>query len=276
MWGNGIVRAELAGPVAIDRYMTLDGLLFATIIREPDLRAEMRQRRFVHRLRCDRGEEGMRQYLQERGWEMPPYTHALPLAAWGHGKISGIFVYAASYAVPDEPCEYDTVHWARRADSLQMMDWVGDLPQKVQIGKGPYRNCYMPLQLVVTYGLTWHVRGELDEIRRILERVRYFGKKRAQGHGRVRRWIVEECAENKAIWDGNELRRPVPKELLEAMRIEGEFEYGYYAFRPPYHDSRNFTLCAMSGRRKRRPCGGEREVSENSLDVEQLLAAFGH
>jgi hypothetical protein len=275
MWQNGIVRAELATPVAVDRYMTLDGLLFATIIREPDLRVEMRRRRFAWRLKKDRGEEGMRQYLAERGWKAPEYTHALPLAAWGHGYISGMMVYAASYAIPDEPFEYDTVYWSRRLDPREALRWVDELPRRIEVGKGPYRNYYMPLQLLVTAGLTWHVRGDLDEIRRILGRVQLFGKKRSQGHGRVKRWIVEECSEDKSVWDGAELRRPVPKALLEAMHIDGAFEYGYYAFRPPYHSPKNFALCAMTGRRKPGADTSEAEVCVVPGSGEALADVFG-
>jgi hypothetical protein len=249
---NCIVRAEFRNGVAIDSAFTLDGLLGALVIRSPEQRQRMRFRRNYVRMCRRYGEERAKEIFAERGWEIPRSVHMLPLAVWGHGLKSGLWVYASSYAFPDDPWEYDMVYWARRENTEQIVRWVdeGNLPKHLHLGKGPYRSYYMPLPVIVAPALTWYVRGDPEEIERLLREAPYIGKKRSQGHGRVSRWIVEEDERDRSVWDGDRLMRPIPAELLELMGIEGEFEYGYYAYRPPYHDPRNFTRCAMSGVRK--------------------------
>jgi len=251
-----VVRAEMTAGVAIDRMFTLDGLLGAAIIRVPELREDSRHRRHFQFLCRKHGREAAEARYAERGWPVPG-EHFLPLAAWGHGA-SAKWVYCASYGAPDEPWEHDLQYWNRRMDAEAVLRWVSEPPKKIETAKGPYKGYHMPVQLLVTSALTFHVCGDADVIRRILAEVPYFGKKRSQGYGRVRRWIVE-VGEDRSVWGGDELRRPVPVELLEAMSVEGDFEYGYYAYRPPYHDSRNFTKCAIRGKRSQIMAPGEQK-----------------
>ena len=249
----GVVRAEFASGVAVDQFFTLDGLLGALIIRTPEYREADRLRRRYARYVEDRGRRWALDEFERKGWRVPQSDarHFLPLATWGHGLAHGLWVYASSAAVADEPWEFDTAFWTRRTDSAQVVDFVdgGELPARIETGKGPYKGFHQALPLIVTAGLTWHVCGDLAKIEALLNEAPYIGKKRSQGYGRVKRWSVEKETLDCSVWRGNELMRPVPATLLTLSGVEGEFDYGYYSFRPPYHDARNLTLCAMRGRR---------------------------
>ena len=249
----GVVRAEFASGVAVDQFFTLDGLLGSLIIRTPEYREADRMRRRYARYVEDRGREWALDEFERKGWQVPAAgaRHFLPLAVWGHGLSHRLWVYASSAAAPDDPWEFDTVYWTRRTDSAQVVDFVDeeDLPARIETGKGPYKAFHQALPLIVTAGLTWHVCGDLAKIEGLLNEAPYIGKKRSQGYGRVKRWVVEAETLDCSVWRGDDLMRPVPAALLNLAGVEGEFDYGYYGFRPPYHDARNLTLCAVRGRR---------------------------
>lgn len=273
----GLVRAEFTTGVGLDTMMTLDGLLFALLIRSPEERVGARQRRAFWRAARKFGLETAIRFWQEKNYPIPEYTHTLPLKVWGHGVLPGVWVFAASYAEPETPWEYDVAHWTRRVDSLEAIRWLAEeaLPSRIEVGKGPYRSYYESLRLLATRSLTWHVCGDLAAIERILGEAMFIGKKRSQGHGMIKRWVVEAEDRDRSVWDGDQLNRPVPVDLLDALGIEGEFEYGYYAFRPPYHDARYFTRCAMRGVRKPRSSQAGKGVS-GPFDVAALVrGAFG-
>ena len=247
----GVVRAEFASGVALDQFFTLDGLLGALIVRTPEYRAASRDRRRFQRYAADRGRAKALAFYAEQGWPVPDDVHFLPLATWGHGLEHGLWVYASSVGIPDEPWEFDTVYWNRRTDGGELLELVAaaGLPGRVELGKGPYKAYHQPLALIVTAGLTWHVNGDLAAIEALLAEAPYIGKNRSQGYGRVRRWLVTPEDVDRSVWYNDELQRPIPQDLLEAARITGDFEIVYYSYRPPYHDARNLALCAMRGRR---------------------------
>lgn len=273
----GLVRAELANAVSIDSLFTLDGLLFALIIRSPEERWRMFRRRTFRRVRLEHGREAAEQYFRDRGWPIPTYDHALPLGVWGHGCKHGLWVYCSSYGFPSEEFEHALAYWTRRIDSRQVIQWVENPPKRIEVGKGPYRSYRMPLPLFVGKYLTWYVRGDLGEIERILAEAPYFGKKRSQGYGRVKRWVVEPLDEDRSVWYDGNLMRPVPAELLERMGVEGEFEFAYCGYRPPYHDVRYFARCAVRGKRFSQTDGAiaQKEVCENTDWARVIGEAFG-
>lgn len=244
------VTAIFNNGVAIDPLFTLDGLLGAAIIRSPALRRESKRRRTWRRVAGEHGLLEAPRYFKDRGWRIPAFTHHLPLAVYGHGYGHGLWVYRASYGEPEEPWEWDTQHWARRMNARQVLQYVQNPPKRIQTGKAGFRTYYEALPLFVSRSITWCVAGQLAEIERVLAEVTHIGKKRSQGYGEIREWRIEPEKEDQSVWRGNDLRRPIPGELLERMGIGGRFDWGYYAYRPPYHDSRNLRKCALFGERE--------------------------
>lgn len=271
----GCVRADFTAGVALDQFCTLDGLLGALIIRTPAYREQSRDRRRFQRVARERGRGAALAFYQQNGWPVPATDHFLPLAVWGHGLAHGLWVYATSAGIPDEPWEYDTVYWNRRTDGGELLELVepAGLPTRVETGKGPYKAYHQPLPLIVTAGLTWYVNGDLAAIEALLADAPYIGKKRSQGYGRVKRWTVTPRAEDYSVWYNDNLMRPVPQDLLTRAGVTGDFDLGYYAFRPPYHDARNLALCAVRGRRtaQMRPLPEQKTICAASLAAD----AFG-
>ena len=83
----------------------------------------------------------------------------------------------------------------------------------------------MPLTIFLVPELSWYVVGDADRIRQLLARVTHIGKKRSQGHGRVREWIVEPSSEDLSD------RRPIPSK--DGVEVCG--------LRPPYWWHGNWT-----------------------------------
>ena len=243
-----VVRAQLAAPVALDRWEPLDGLLGWAVAFFPDLREESRLRRHALRLAQNEGRR-------------PDYGRIgnfIPLSIWGHGLIPGRWVYCSSYALPEGEVSWDTVYWNKRFDSEAAARWLDPeaRKQKVNSRSGPLRAYHMPLPVRSPAALVWHVYGDRHRLRNLCARLMAIGKKRAYGYGKVISWSVEseDDGQDRSVF-GPEgaLMRPVPADLLEAAGVEGQFEYGYFSYRAPYWDSRYFDRCAVLGRAENPP-----------------------
>jgi len=245
-----VVQAELMAPVMFDHWQPLDGILAATVIEDPELRQRSRQARTYRRVRSEHGTEAAEEYFRERGWELPEHEHFLPLDVWGHGQGHALWVYCSSWAIPGE-YERDLVHFTRRINFEQVERYVRPRDTRIYTAKSEFAAKYIPFQTVVTDALTWHVVGIKEELEEALALVRSIGKKRRRGYGVVRRWTVTEEADGqaRAVFADGMLARPVPARLLELMDIEGEFEYSFTTYRPPYWAARWATRCAVAGRR---------------------------
>ena len=238
-----VVRCELAAPVALDRWEPLDGLLGWAVAFFPDLREESRARRWAIREAHNRGIR-------------PDYDRIgnfIPLATWGHGVVPKRWVYCSSYAFPEGETPWDTAYWTKRFDAEAAARWLDPQArkQKVNVRSGPLRSYHMPLPVRSVRALVWHVYGDARELRKILVRIRGIGKKRAYGFGKVKAWSVEPEPDglDRSVFDPEgTLMRPLPMDLVEAAGIKGQFEVGYFAYRPPYWDSRYFDRCAILGR----------------------------
>ena len=248
-----VVRASLMAPVIFDRPQPLDGIIAAAVIENPVLRERSRHARFWRRLIGDRGRDGARAYFQSKGWPIPANDgHFVPLAVWGHGVISGMWVYASSWAMFEGEHERALVHFNKRLNTLQVLDLMDPsaMPRRVYTGKGEFKNIRLVFEATSVDTLVWHLCGDLDALQDILPLVHSVGKKRRRGYGVVRRWTITPEDTDRSVFDesGN-LMRPVPVDLLRAMRVKGEFEVAYTSYRAPYWDPRYATRCAVSGRR---------------------------
>lgn len=253
------ITAELAAPVILPWHgFPLDGVLMATVIETPELRARQRMAkrwRLFNQYASRNGYERELSIYRQRYGKDPEnvwYGHALPLAVWSHGALPDVWVYASSSTLILDVSSQDTIAFTRRFDvdmALQYMTGE-NTPNRIAIGKGEFKAHYLEFTITSTRELTWYVCGIHDEIERILFYVHSIGKKRRRGYGVVKRWRLEPCMNDESVWSAEgELRRPVPVQLLTALRIQGEFVESFCTYRPPYHDLRFAAFCAVSGRR---------------------------
>jgi len=246
------VTAWLEGAVILDRNPPLDGVLSAAIIESPRWRKKhfKEVRRFKRNV-TKYGREDAEAFWKEQGWEVPQ-KHFVPLAVWGHGHGHGLWVYCSSWALYDEQAR-GIMHFNHRFDA-ELAERVITPPRKskkIQTGKGEFKSEHIPFQYRVMEKITWHVRGDAEVILEVLSEVRAIAKKRNRGYGGVLKWTVENVEDDWSVFTPNgELMRPVPVDLLMAMEVEGEFEYAFTTYRPPYWDGRWVARCAVRGRRR--------------------------
>jgi len=244
------VTAWLGAPIILDRNQPLDGILAATIIESPPLRRKYfnEVRRFQRNVR-KYGRENAEAWWQKHGWEIPQ-EHFVPLAVWGHGKEHGLWVYCSSWAIYDEWARGVT-YFNHRFDA-ELAERVIAPPsksKKIQTGKGEFKSEHIPFRYRVMEKITWYVRGDGDALEEILVAVRSVGKKRLRGYGDVVRWSVEPVdSDDSVISSTGMVMRPIPVELLDLQSVQGEFQYAFTTYRPPYWDKRYATKCAVGGR----------------------------
>lgn len=251
------VTAELTAPVIFDQWQPLDGILGAAIIDDPELRQrelDFRKAQRAWKAFMDNasryGIEDTSRYWQSKGRAVPTEPnrhHFLPLATFGHGVEHGLWVYAASVAMPSD-YERGTIYINKRLDVEQALNWVRADARKIPTAKGEFGSKHIPLQTIATSTLTWHVNGDAAALDAMLWLIRSVGKKRHRGQGTVRKWTVKPSTHDSSIFDAiGQVMRPLPATLLKALGISGDFEYAYTTYRPPYWDAKFAAKCAVGG-----------------------------
>jgi len=163
-------------------------------------------------------------------------------------KQSG--VYCTSMGLGDNR-EY-VGSWSKRWDDKNddIVEFKGK--QRIDIGSGYYKNYHMPLVLKSYKTITFYVRGNIEEVKRLLENyIFYLGKKGSQGYGQIREWEFEEIEENWSVWKDNKPMRPIPakhcKEYVDTQMKAGDpIHARQHPIIPPYW-RRETELCIMPG-----------------------------
>lgn len=156
----------------------------------------------------------------------------------------GAWHWLASCALPQDPDEhpeprtfYRTVDaaWAQRAASRPLAYH--------HPSKGPYRDVMMPSPVIVTPALQWRAYGDAPRVEHLLRGIRFLGRRRAVGEGRVLSWEVSSpgiAPEEVLGWvhhEGEVILRPCPTACAQALGLEHRI--GWYAIRPPsWHTDR--------------------------------------
>lgn len=140
----------------------------------------------------------------------------LPLARLGQGDD---WYWACSFACGEILGE-EIVYWHKRFDSQNAEEFVdfGKRRGAVNTSSAKYKNYRMPMVKVLVPELVWYAVGELSDVERLVKKIPALGKKRSQGFGIVREWIVAEWPEDLSSL------RAIPDE-------NGEF---YTGIKPPY------------------------------------------
>jgi len=112
--------------------------------------------------------------------------------------------------------------------------------ERVDIGSGFYKNYHMPVVIQSYKTITFYVRGDMEEVKRLLENyIFYLGKKGSQGFGQVGKWEFEEIEEDWSIWKDGKLMRPIPAEeckgkIEEMMMKQIPIYARQHPILPPY------------------------------------------
>lgn len=125
------------------------------------------------------------------------------------GKLSGSegdSVWAASYLVLSPPEGRGMRMSVRRTNVDTLVDLVGSgavirRGDQINLGSGPDKNYLMQTPyLLASTAMAWCI-GDKLEIEALLRRVRYLGKKRSQGFGKIASFSVEHAEEaTEKVW----------------------------------------------------------------------------
>lgn len=220
-----LVTAHVGGsPLALDSYVTLDGILAYAALRDtyggafydlPDPRQQLLEPD-LPLLRCGAG------------------------ADWYWAASSGLLDIQAR----------GTTHWHKRLDSAEAAQYV-DFGKRRGVfitAEGPYRAYRMPVEYLLTETIRWYATGDAPEVHRLLHTyVTHLGKKSSQGFGRVWRWTVAPTSTDGAIWCDGMLMRPVPGSAL--LRKGAIYDLTRWGCRPPYWAATQQRMCVLPGAR---------------------------
>lgn len=120
----------------------------------------------------------------------PPADIPLPLARWEDGAVWG---WRASALLPEGLTAEALTFWRKRLRQSRITLTAGS----PNLAQGIYRDWQMPVPLLLARRMVAYAVGDVYEVRRELRRnIRYLGKKRAHGHGRVIGIDVDPVAED--------------------------------------------------------------------------------
>lgn len=160
-------------------------------------------------------------------------------------------VYCTSAGIGDNR-EY-VGSWAKRWDDKNddVVDFSTKGKERIDIGSGYFKNFHMPIVLKSYKTVTFYVRGNMEEIQRLLENyIFYLGKKGSQGYGQIRAWEFEEIEEDMSIWKDGEPMRPIPAEkckkyIEECMKNCNRLNVKQHPIIPPYWRNDNIEMCVI-------------------------------
>jgi len=116
--------------------------------------------------------------LDNLGKSEKPYDVSLPLDKW---EIRGQWGWKASALFPGEDIFESIQYWRKkfRQGKIELTQGSANLQQ------GVYREYNTPMCLVVTNKMVAYACGDKHKIAKILTKIKYLGKKRAYGKGKV-------------------------------------------------------------------------------------------
>lgn len=130
------------------------------------------------------------------------------------------------------------------------INW-GKRKAKFSTSEGAEKAYDLPLSIRLTSRIDWYGVGDLEDLQRILNKVKGLGKKRSQGYGQVYQWEVKETEQDWSISREGTLMKPLPGEIIAnskkfTEKIE-DLKYNLlrWGWRPPSWLNENKEMCLM-------------------------------
>lgn len=154
----------------------------------------------------------------------------LPLAKWHDGEVWG---WRASALFPEGETAETLTYWRKRLrqNRIELTD------ASPNVTNGVYRDWNMPVPLLLTHSLVAYAVGDRRYIRNELRELRWIGKKRAHGHGRVVGIEVDAIEGDWSCVRDSRLTRWMPR--AEGVRLVRP--------RPPYWNAIGRVSCGEIG-----------------------------
>lgn len=135
-------------------------------------------------------------------------------------------VYLASKGYWDSEIVFVS-KFRKRFDDHHAEKWVETPKGKIRTSMGKFKNIDQPKKMVLTNSVKWVVLGDKKYIRKLLDRITSIGKKKAQGDGMVKEWLI----------------RPTKKRGLRVFPCEEKKAQKYQPVKPSYHNHNESIYC---------------------------------
>lgn len=156
----------------------------------------------------------------------------VPLPLLRHGSDEQ-WVYRASALFPDGPHGEDLQFWRKRFRQNRAELSTGS----PNLTNGTYRDWNTPIPLMLVPRMIAYASGSRTECKRLLKDVKYLGKKRAHGYGKVIGIDIEEIDHDWSIMRNGVAMRWLPD--VRGTRL--------VRLRPPYWNSVDRVMCCEVG-----------------------------
>lgn len=136
--------------------------------------------------------------------DVPPLVQ-LPLV---RNHVGDRWVWAASALMPEGPTGESLQFWRKRFRQGRAELTTGSPNLK----NGPYRDWQMPLPLLLTTKMVAYASGSRKQCKKVLRELRYLGKKRAHGHGKIMAMTFDQVEEDYTMAIDGRASRWLPDE----------------------------------------------------------------
>jgi len=173
------------------------------------------------------------------------YNHLqLPIARLSYGSN---FIYQSSISLFDNERLYLTTLYKRFDD--KHLSQLKTRKKKIDLNRGTLKSYAMKLPYRPCQQVRFHVKGDIDLIRELLDGLPGLGKKTSVGYGFINSFSITSTKENKSIIDKNGLAmRPIPCSFLDDRL---QYEKAVLAFKFPYWAKTSIALCCVPGEKIR-------------------------
>ncbi|MFI3211579.1 MAG: hypothetical protein R3Y64_11100, partial [Peptostreptococcaceae bacterium] len=120
-----------------------------------------------------------------------------------------------------------------------------NVKERIEIGAGKFKNYQKPLfcSLYEDNNLIFYCRGNVEALKRVLDKLNFIGKKSSQGFGAIKTYSIEEIDNDYSIYKGDMLHRTIE---LSSAKNKGfkNVRIGNSPLIPPYRRKEKST-CLM-------------------------------
>ena len=180
---------------------------------------------------------GMKHHNKTGRWTFPDDIKDVPIPL-AQRTLDGRNVYCCSDPIlpPLQAPEW-VDHTTKRFESSKMALLIAPEHRKTLLtASGPYKSRFVPERVRLVDRVVWLVRGDREEMNKLLKSVRAIGRHRAIGYGSVWRWTFDEAAADNSIFamqNGKPvLMRTMP--MGPALDNACGYKRSYGGWRPPY------------------------------------------
>ena len=189
--------------------------------------------------------------MATRGRGLPdtlePYFIPLPLEKMWTCPMTFAPLWNATQFFPLSDNAQQTAYWHKRGYRPEMVKRaLSGKPHNANFGQGRHKEYRMPLPIQSCLKWRAYCVGDVEEVSGLLASLHSVGKKRSQGHGRVKEWQLMEIDAFSYFHEGRFIKAfPVAypnKPELEAGISFSRYETGWT---PPYWNATLFQECIL-------------------------------